>query len=90
MGLLATADAAVVAAEACKLTQQRQHSQNCTETDCRYVHVHLLLEWIGERGMVAWLKQLAQLKNGQAADYATLYPYGGHPKEGSERPRRQQ
>ena len=60
------------------------------KADCRHVHVHLLLEWIGERGMVAWLKQRAQLKNGQAADYATLCPYGGHPKEGSERPRRQQ
>ena len=87
VGLLDAADAAVMAAEVSRHKQQRQRGQKCTETGCRRVHVWLLLQWVGERCTAAWRKQRAQLKNGQAADYATLCPYGEHPKEGSERQR---
>ena len=90
VGLLDAADAAVIYAEVSRHKQQRLRSQKCTETGCQRVHVWLLLRWAGERGTAARRKQRAQLKNGQAADYATLCPYGGHPKEGSERQRGQQ
>ena len=90
VGLLDVADASVRTTEACAHKHRQQRSQKCTETGCRRVHVWLLLWWAGERGTAARRRQRAQLKNGQAADYVTLCPYGGHPKEGSERLRGQQ
>jgi len=90
VGLLDAADAAVMTAEVSRYKQQRQRSQKCTETGCRRVHVWLLLQWAGERGTAARRIQRPQLENGQAAGYVTLCPYGGHPKEGSERLRGQQ
>jgi hypothetical protein len=90
VGLLDAVDASVMAAEVPRHRQWWQRSQNCTETGCWRVYVWLLLRWAGERGTAARGQQRAQLKNGQAVDYATLCPYGGHPKEGSERLRGQQ
>ncbi len=90
VGLLDAVDAAVMAAEVSRHKQQWQRNQKCTETGCRRVYVWLLLRWASERGTAARGKQRAQLKDGQAADYATRCPYGGHPKEGSERLRGQQ